>query len=215
MDENLERVEAQEKQTPPTSEAETGKEPISQETEQPTSTAGASTFTREDIDQAVSKAKGEVQSAKDKELAELQKQLADQDLSTLEATELEAWGDTTEVKEFQAERRKFTAEKATFQQEQVASQALASQINEQAKVMAATDFISQYNLDEGAKAELLKAQNPQEMETIAVKLGYEKVKRDSQPPKKIDSSLPSATGQSWRDLSARKKIEYGLKQKKK
>ena len=203
-DQNLEQVATPAEQTPTVSGQEPV-EPISKEQE-PTSEGEKPTpsFTQEQLDQAkaeaVTKAKGEVQSAKDKEIAELMKRISETELAGVEKAELARWTEAgieeSEIKSFQEVKRKFATDKSTFEQEQVASKALAAQLNEQAKAHSAKELASQYGVDE---KELLKAQSPEEMETIAVKLHDTKVTEEleqlKKAPEKIDSSLPSATGE--------------------
>ena len=228
-DQNLEQVATPAEQTSDVSKVEP-KEPISKE-QIPTSEGEKPTpsFTQEQLDQAkaeaVTKAKGEVQSAKDIELkgkdteiAELTKRISEAELAGVEKAEHARWTEAgieeSEIKLFQETKRKLATDRFTFEQEQVASKTLATQLNEQAKAHSAKELASQYGVDE---KELLKAQSPEEMETIAVKLGFEieKAKREQleKAPEKIDSSLPSATGTDWRDLSPTEKVQRGLTQK--
>ena len=218
-----EQVPASSEQEPKESPSTTETPPSTEATftleEHNSALSEALTKSREEADKvltdAVKEAKEQVQKAKDKEIGELRKEKEQESLVRQEASEIEQWGDTPEVKTFQDERRKMATERETFQQELIANQAYAAQLNEQAKATSVSEYLSQYNLEEKDKPELLKAQSPEEMKSIAANLGYERVKaeRAEKPPEKIDSSLPSSTGGNWKEQTAEDKIRGGLSQK--
>jgi len=208
--EDLERVKGVEEQVPKSSEQEV-KEPTLTEPK-PTSETGAPTptFTQENLDQAVADAvadavaKGEqkarsIQSTSDKKIAELEKQKGEAELAGVEKAELARWTeaglDENETKAFQEGRRQLKKAEQDFQAQKTSYEGYFAKVQEIEKGQKAKSLASEYGVDE---KELLKAQSPEEMDTIAGKLSYEKLKAELEQlrktPEKIDSSLPSATG---------------------
>lgn len=80
---------------------------------------------------------------------------------------------------------------------------------EVAKRNDADKFARQYGIDDVDA--LLKAENPVEMELIAVKLSLEKAKTQQKPPTKTDSGVSSGKGADWSKLSPTEKVLEGIK----
>jgi len=199
----------------PTSEKEQETKATSQE--ESTSEEGE-TFSQGQLDEAVLKGKGEVQGAKDKEIQKLNEQLTELNqkasefnLNTLEAKEIDAWGETDEVKQFHGQRRKLQGDILAYEKKQVILDAIEGDMAEEAAKVKAKELASQYGIGE---KELLAYHTPEEMESAAIKFGFTKViaERDELAKKsqKIDSSAPSATGVAWQDLSPSDKVRRGL-----
>jgi small-conductance mechanosensitive channel len=170
------------------------------------------------LNEALEAKEKEWQSRKDKELSELQsrigqlnKQLKEKELSTLEKRELETWGDTDEVKNFQAQRRKFQEELVTFEDEKQSILSLQEKLNEEAKTVKAGKLAKEYGVD---AEKLLEAKSPDEMEKLALKLGHQKLqaklKDMERTPQKIDSGIAGGAGITWRDLPTDDKLRKGL-----
>jgi len=178
-------------------------------------------LTEEDIAKRLGDAEKEWQSRKDKEFKQyqetiqgLERQVTEKDLAVLEKREIETWGDTTEVKEFQSERRKFQGDKTTFEQDKQATETLRDELNKQAKGIRADTLAKEFGID--AK-ELLKAESPEQMELVALKLSHEslksKLKEKEATPQKVDSGVASVAGVDFDGMSPDEKVQYGLKQK--
>ncbi len=114
-------------------------------------------------------------------------------------------------------RQLLAREEAARQREQEAEakiqtfQAYQQQIQEEAKAIAAHRGAEKYGVDE---KELLKAQSPQEMENIALKLQVEKLKTEQKRTIKTDSGVSSAKGLDLSKMSPEDKIGFGLTHQK-
>lgn len=223
-----ERTETKEERaTAPTSAKEQVKEPTSQQ-EKSTSTPAPveETYTKAQLEDMITKAvtrgKGEVQSALDKKIAEAERRAAELEaqmegskLQTQEERERESWGDTEEVKQFQTTRRQFHEERGLFQKEKQTLDGLRAELNERAKGTDAKRLASEYGVDEKT---LLEAKTPEEMESKAVKFAYEKTKSErdelKKTPQHVDSSVPAGLGENWRELSPEEKLARGLSKRK-
>ena len=110
-------------------------------------------------------------------------------------------------------RRTIAREEAVLKQEREIAretqilQAYHAQVDEALKAVAANKLAGQYGVD---ATELLKAQNPLEMENIALKLQAEKLKTGTKKPIKTDSNISSARGVDFSKLSPNEKIMRGL-----
>jgi len=212
----------------PTKESvEQAKQPSMEKAKQvspkPEKVSTPTTFTQEDIDQRLKKEEKEWQSRKDKEftplktqIAELQRQVDEAKLAALEKSELDHWGDTDEVKDFQVERRKMRTDRIAFEREKMTQEADAKVVFEEAKAIKAHKLATENGIDEKA---LLKAETPEQMEVLALKLTNEKLaselEKAQKPPRKIDSGVPSGTGRNLDEMSSRELIKLGVTQRKK
>ncbi len=175
-----------------------------------------------DIDKLIETKQREWQSSKDKELqplkdkiAELEKQSKESEFARQEARELEQFGDTKEVKDFQTERRRLWTDRDTFSRER---NALMQEINvtrEEAKAIKAHKL----SIEKGIEvSKLLEAKTPEEMDYIALRIENEMLRETiikNEPPVKVDSGVPTVTGIDFSKLSPREKIEEGLKRAQK
>ena len=75
------------------------------------------------------------------------------------------------------------------------------------KAIAANKLATEHGVDVN---ELMKAQNPTEMENIALKLQLEKQKTESKPPIKTDSGVSTTKGVDLSGMSADEKIRKGI-----
>lgn len=220
-DDNVEPTEVKEEPTGLVSDVEPGGE-VSPVTEKVSEEPTPITFTQEqegEIAKRIKAAEGAVQSSKDKEwqplkdrITELEQYAEDARLTAIEKRELDEFGDTKEVRDFQTERRKLADEQRAFGQERLANQTLAAQVNEQAKGVHARNLATEWGVDE---KELLKANTPGEMESLAIRLQNVNLqaKLKDKPPEKLDSSTVSSAGVNWRELSPDDKVRRGLSQK--
>ena len=222
-----EQVQNPEEQvTPPEEQIETPPkvEPTPPKVEKPTSEAGkeAKPLTQEQAEELVRRGKAEVQAAKDTELQVLKNKLAQIEAETsqkrgeqyLKEVE-EAGGDVDMAKKLLAREQDLKKREDMWKDEKaIYDQTLASAATRE-KVYSATELTFKYELGEGGQQELMKANNRAEMESMAVKLAYDKLKgeREAGTPDKIDSGLTSAVGEDWRKLSSDEKIDKGLSKK--
>jgi hypothetical protein len=116
-------------------------------------------------------------------------------------------GDVEAAKRIIAKEEATIKREAEIAQREQALLAYQSQVDEALKAVAANKLASQYGVD---ATELLKAQNPLEMENIALKLHAEKLKAGAKRPIKTDSSIPSARGVDLSKLSPSEKVKRGL-----
>jgi hypothetical protein len=116
-------------------------------------------------------------------------------------------GDVNAAKELVARQKAIREREQELEFRGQSLQAYGQQVYEEGKAIAAHKMASQYGVDE---KELLKAQNPMEMENIALKLHAEKLKAGAKRPIKTDSSIPSAKGVDWSKLSPTEKLNRGL-----
>lgn len=82
------------------------------------------------------------------------------------------------------------------------------QLGEVAKQNDANRLAKEYGVDAD---ELLKANDPAEMERIALKLALEASKVEAKKPVKTDTNVPSAKGVDWSKLSPSQKVLEGIK----
>jgi len=128
-------------------------------------------------------------------------------LQTLEEREITQWGDTPEVKEFQAERRKFTEEKFNTER-------LAQQVALTSKGIQAKEFASKYGIDEKT---LLECNSPEEMKVTALELALAK-RTDvevEKAPQTVDSGVQNIPGVDFKDMKSYDLIKWGLEHPKK
>lgn len=181
--------------------------------------------TQEQIDDLVRKGKAEVQRAKDIEAQQLRDKIAQ-----LEAESSKQWGekflkdveeaggDVDMAKRLVAMEADLKTRESKWQTERTQYDQYLTAATEREKVYAATELVFQYELGEEGQKELMKAQSPAEMESKAVKLAYEKLKAEREgktPTDQIDSSLTSAPGEDWKNLTPDQILERGFKQIKK
>lgn len=221
-----EQAEVQAEQvTPPT-------EPTPTPTvEKPTSEAGKKPgrppkpLTQEQVEDLVRKGKAEVQRAKDAEAQTLRDKIAQ-----LEADATSKWGekfireveeaggDVDKAKELVAREKDLKEREGKWQAEKGQYDQYLTAATEREKVYAATELTFKYELGEEGQKELMKAQNPAEMESQALKLAYEKMKSEREagtPIDQIDSSLPGVAGVDLKTLTPDQILERGFKQIKK
>lgn len=206
--------QATKEQTPPTSDVEQGKEPTSEE--QPTSEQVARTYTEEDWnkrqsswDKAQAKLTQELKTLRE-QVNQKEKASKEFQLSALEAKEIETWGDTPEVKEFHASRRK-------LEQFGMALSAREMEVNTKLEVLTkaeqaqeARELASKLGIDEKVLLEGEYA-TPVEMKLRAYELAAEKSETERKAPTKIDSGIHKETGSDWKKLSPEQMIREGLK----
>jgi hypothetical protein len=189
---------------------------VSGEKEQP------KTFKQEDLDKLVADKEKEWQSRKDRELSELQNKVGELDkraklaeLAVQEKRELETWGDTAEVKQFQDERRKFTEIQNSIIAEKARIETLANQTNMTARMMKAREIVSE---NPGMDVhDLLKCKTPEEMTDLVgiYKKIEAKFKSNGKEGQKLDSSVPVAPGVDTSKLKGREAIAWGIKNQQK
>ena len=134
-------------------------------------------------------------------------QLQERDTATFLKQVEEAGGDVDMAKRLAGMQTDISKRERTIQQQQVTVDATLKYID-------ANRLSTQYGVD---MTELLKANNPVEMENIALKLHNIKLKTESdeakKAPQKIDSGTSSGAGEGWRDKSPDEKIRHALTQK--
>ncbi len=170
-----------------------------------------------EITRRVAEAEKGWQSRKDKELqplkqriSELEKLTREKELALTEKRELEEVGDTPELRSFQSNRRRFQEEQSAFEEKRQATETLAARISEQAKVLQAIQLAKEHGVDD---KELLKADTPEAMESLAIKLENQKLKGElagKSKTQKVDSGVVSIAGEDWHTLPTNEKIRRGL-----
>ncbi len=168
-----------------------------------------------------------VQSEKDKSIAKEMQPLKDKireldqkaqlaDLIAREKQELVAWGDTDEVKDFQAERRRHLEERVKFESEKAETQALAQAVAQTNKMIKAKELATQYGVSEKI---LLRSNSPEEMEDLAKELkeSFEEVRTSAKevPEQKVDSGIKSVSGPNLKGMTPREEIEWAVAHEKK
>jgi hypothetical protein len=209
------------------SEEELETSPTSKEQE-PTSDETPEVLTKEEVEKLIQQAKAEVQSAKDREvaaerrkyreaLAKQRTEMEQERLRLLEEQEKQKYEDTDPdlLKELHDLRRRVYATVAETGEIQAHGYAYK--------------LARQHGVDAEA---LLECASPEEMETKAMELAEqakleqekqtlqklkeleEEIARLKKAPQKIDSSVPSATGVDWRELTPEQKIKTALEKSK-
>lgn len=216
---NLEQTEAGREQ----SEIAEGAEEVSEAAEQVSEKAeevsaeAKPTFNQEYIDNLIVAKEKEWQSRKDEEFSRLQNEVGElrkkvtlASLATQEQKELESWGDTPEVRDFQGERRKFFEEKDTIVSERDKFRTIANKAEMATRFYAAKEIADKHpGLDVDY---LLRCKSPDEMQEI-VKL-YENLKENLQEgvkaPQKIDSGVTQASGVNLSNMTPSELIKWGI-----
>ena len=171
------------------------------------------------IQEALKEAEKEWQSRKDTELqplkdqnAALAKQLEDGKLAVQEQREIDAWGDTPEVKAFHEERRQHTIQLGKDREERERVQTLANQVNLTNRMTKAKEIATAHP---GMDVEdLMRCKSPEEMQGL-VDI-FEKIKTNlaRKPVQKVDSSVPSAPGVNLKDMDSLDAIRFALEHPK-
>ena len=182
------------------------------------------TFKQEDVTKLIAEAleeKGkEWQSSKDKEFAVLQNNNLELEtkaklaaLEALEEKERNEFGDTQEVKSFQAKRRGQEEREAELARKGLATETLANQISMTQKIMKAKEM--GLNLSKVAENALLRCKTPEEMDGLVniYKKVIANVKKEK-PVQVVDSSVPNANGVDTTKLMGQDAILFALQTKK-
>jgi len=206
-----EQTEVTQESTEQVSEVEQA-EKVSEEPEK----VSEQTFKQEDIDKAIThklaEAEKEWQSRKDRELSEYQTKISNlekQTLATLEAREIDSWGDTAEVKEFQAERRKLYESKAEFEPLRNKIEAESRRNEMVARGMKARELADANGMDVN---DLINCNTPEEMNgLVAIWNKFkEKNETDKTPVQIVDSGAPSTAGVDLNKMSAAEQLRWGV-----
>ena len=173
-------------------------------------------LSKEEHEAEISKAEASVQSAlmaahqreKDElnaRLATLESERVEREIQARESRELEQWGDTPEVRDFQLAKRAFEEEKGIFETE-------ALSINAQSKVNLAIELSQNHGV---SKEELLKCNTWQEMRKVAANMEIAKLRQEiassKRLPDKVLAETPSATAFDIKNLTPDKTLEYGFR----
>jgi hypothetical protein len=185
---------------------------------------------QEYIDRKLAEAKEaglrEGQSSKDRELqplkdtiAELTKKARESEYGALEKSLTEKFGETQETKDLVGAWRKVDEARSDIERREAEVNDREEKIARQAKSLLAFNLSKQYEgVDE---KELLKAETPEEMQTMARDAHIAFLKGNKKPAaKKVDSSVPGAKGQDLTTVSfgpnapsAREMIAKGVNKK--
>lgn len=123
----------------------------------------------------------------------------------------DAGGDVEAAKRFIAREAQITERERQIREREGEIEAKAKESDEGLKAIAAERLIKEFGLEPTARGELLKAQQPIEMENIALKMALEKSKTGQKPTTKVDSTVTSTKGVDWSKLSVRERLELALK----
>ena len=170
-------------------------------------------FSKEEHEAEISKAEARVQSAlmaahqreKDElntRLATLESEKAEREIQAREGRELEEWGDTPEIRDFQLTRRTFDANQKAFESEQL-------RVNAQAKSNLATELAQKHGVD---REELLKCGDPIEMRATAAEKEAANLRAEIANIKKLPDRVLAETpspGSGAMPESAKGKIRAG------
>ncbi len=196
--------------TEPTTEVVEPTEPVSvvEQTGEVSPEVSVVSFSQEQVDKMLADKGKEWQSSKDKEFSDLTAKNRDLESKTLEAQEVrerDNWGDTDEVKEFQAERRRQAEATTTLREDQarVRTEVLKSEYT--ARLIRAKELSDEHGIP---IAHLNDCQTPADMDKIVTL--WTDLKEKSAPVQKVDSGVPSAAGLDTKDWTATQFLEYAV-----
>lgn len=163
-------------------------------------TPQAKSYSQDEYEAAISEAEARVQAAKDKELSEwrqradaAERAAAERELKAQEAQETESWGDTAEVRNFQAERRRQIQINADLMRRTAEVDVKEKGLNQTVRQVWATNLAEEYGLK---PEELAKAESPAAMRDLArdlaIKARDKKIKELQNPPQDVHKEKPGA-----------------------
>ncbi len=145
-----------------------------------------------------------------KELKTQQKQLRQQlqDLQNAAAiakVESEG-GDVEQAKSLFSRETMLNAEKEALAEQKAALDSALAELNQAARVKKIDEYIKTYELDDTARPELEKAQDPKELETVALRLALKKTQAGVIPARKVEAGAGTSSGIDWNKLPARERL---------